>query len=309
MYRCIILCVLVLLMLEGIYRWQWIDFYKAEWKYQNQDVHTGNHGILVLGDSYSADQNSWVHVLKSADSTRSVWNAAIPGIGTETHRLLVKSRLQRTHPQIVILQLYVGNDLYDICKPINWSSLHFLRNCYWSLSNHFRFLGFANYRLGLQKADVQVHPNFKSETDFSINTYDTRTKIYIQADPFFPQNMIDLNENTGKLFDRLLTHIQEIKKNLDDSTQLKILIIPHCTQIHPRYVSNYKLLGAAVKWPNGNSWVKKFSELGYSVLDPTYFFSSLESLNTPVYFQNDIHLNAFGQQKLGEWVYQQIINK
>ncbi len=48
-----------------------------------------------------------------------------------------------------MVQIYVGNDLFDITYPTNWKTLSLIQKyCIGEASNNFRSLAFINYRLG-----------------------------------------------------------------------------------------------------------------------------------------------------------------
>lgn len=296
---CILLITLVLA--EVIYRFQWMDFYKTEWRFQNNTTKLKRVNVLVFGDSFTADTNSWFTRFTSIKDT-SYFNAAIPGIGTETHRLIFKNRLERTHPQHVLVQLYIGNDLYDIQKPVNWSTQSFGRNCFYSFSNHFRVLNAMNYRLGQQRADLKTPVNPKQLHHFSVQNFDPRTKLFIQADSGYPQTTIDLKSGKEQLFHQLLADLNEMKSWLSPNTHFTILLIPHCTQVNQRYIDHFHALGASCSLKKSNPWRDALQKAGFEVLDPLPFFRTLEKKQQQLYYENDIHLNALGQEQLGKWV-------
>lgn len=292
---------LTLIFAEIAYRYQWMDTYKTEWNFHNEQTVKKQTNVLVFGDSFTADAKSWFSFLPQSADT-AFYNAAIPGIGTETHRLIFTDRIKQTQPKHVLVQLYIGNDLFDIQKPVNWSTQSFGRNCFYSLSNRFRVLNLINYRLGQQKWDLKTSTNPKKSETFVANQYDPRSKLYIQADQGYPQTTIDLNAEKQALFDQLLADLKEMKATLSPNVSFTVLLIPHCTQVHQRYVKHFQLLGGKSSWKSKNTWNEQLKKAGLNVLDPLPYFMELEKDNQHLYFENDIHLTPFGQEKLGNWV-------
>lgn len=237
----------------------------------------------------------------------SCYNAAVSGVGTETYRLLFRERVEAVHPDEVLVQLYVGNDLFDQEKPVNWSELGFGRNVFWSLSNHFRVLSFINYRLGQQQADITTADDPKAEKHFSVADYSSRTRLYIRADASYPESTVLPTGDKVQLFDQMLENLQEMKAALPDTVTFRLVVIPHCTQVHRRYVVRFRKMGGRAVWHGTvNPWADRLKKAGFEVLDPRDYFNQLEDAGIPVYYENDVHLNATGQEKLGQWMLKQL---
>lgn len=296
-----IITFITLLLAEIVYRYQWVDTYKTEWDFHNEKTKSKHINVLVFGDSFTADAKSWLSYIPKTSDT-AFFNAAIPGVGPETYRLIFSNRVNETRPNHVIVQLYVGNDLFDIQKPVNWSTQSFGRNCFYSVSNYFRVLNFINYRLGQQKADLKTTSNPKQIDSFVAEDYDPRTKLFIHADANYPQSTIDLISNKQLIFNRLIADLNEMKTALAPQVSFTILLIPHCTQVHRRYVNHFRQMGANCVWKNQNPWAAQLRKAGFNVLDPLPYFKMLEQTNQHLYFENDIHLTEIGQEKLGWWV-------
>ncbi len=300
----VIVLTITIALLELCYRYQVIDFYKTEWKYLNKNVNNQQNKtkVLVLGDSFSSAQNSWVEQLRKIDTNRSYYNGSFPGVATETYRLIAKRRIEEINPDKVIIQLYVGNDLLDVQKPINWSKLSFSRNLFWSFSNHIRFLNYFNYRMGQISQDVVKDNNPKVEDGFSVEQYSGRTLLYIEAMPTYPRNLITIEDK--ETFEVLVGHINEIKQ-LAEGKAVYILLIPHCTEVGEQYIKHYQAMGAQLPENNlkQNYWEKELLANGFEVINPSDYFREIEKEGQSIYYQNDPHLNDEGQSYLAKIIY------
>lgn len=301
--KVVVILIITLMLLEFSYRYQLIDFYKTEWNYLNRNVQEseGNTKILVFGDSFSSAKNNWVEQVQKMDSSSIYYNASFPGVATETYRLIAKNRIEEVNPDRVIVQLYTGNDLLDIHKPINWSELTFSRNLFWTFSNYFRFLNFFNFRMGQVSQDVVKNTDPKEEEQFSTEHYSARTQLYIKAIPNYPQS--ELNIDSSSNFKNLVNHLKDIKKYVKNK-EFYVLIVPHCTEVGQQYIANYKELGAIFTTNNlkQNYWEEKLLKEGFNVISPYDYFRNLEKTTNSIYFQNDPHLNDKGQYHLAKSV-------
>lgn len=289
------------LLLEWIYREQWIDFYKHEWRYQNKvtEPDTSKTRILVFGDSFSADQLSWVNLWKK-DTLKQVFNAAIPGTGPETFRLIAGNRIKEVKPDIVLVQLYEGNDLYDLSKPVRWKVHGIGRNLFWFLSSWFRSLGYINYRLGQHQADLAVQGNPKESEQFDPRLYDPRTKLFIKGDLHYPQTHIQLTGDAEDTFEKMLVMLREIREASGNQVRFIVIPVPHCIQVHGTWLRNYRKLGAKADRSvlKDHIWAEKLRKAGFEVIDPLGDFRKAAQKGQVLYYPNDPHLNAEGQQLL-----------
>lgn len=299
---------LTLSLLEVSYRYQWIDFYSTEWTALNENQqNSSNEKVLIFGDSFSADPNGWVVKLRGIDTSTTYFNASIPGVGLETFRLIAKDRLEEVNPTHVIIQLYVGNDLFDHNKPVNWSELSVLRNLFWSVSSKFRVLNYLNYKSG-QFSQPSIHTDSKLEETFSVNNYSKRTKLYIDAEKNYPLSLVNLEGESLEIFNELIDELNEIKQMLNKGVKLSVLVIPHCTQVHQKYRDRFNQLGSDLSElvVEENNWSKKLAKEGFEVIDPLLFFKKHEELGSALYFENDPHLNTEGQELLSKFVKNQV---
>lgn len=295
---------LTLTLLEVSYRYQWIDFYSTEWNALNTNQKiTASEKTLIFGDSFSADPNGWVVKLREIDTSTTYFNASVPGIGLETFRLIAKDRLEEVNPSQVVIQLYVGNDIFDHDKPVNWSQLSIFRNLFWSFSSNFRVLNYLNYKSG-QFSQPTVHSDNKLKEKFSVSNYSERTRLYIDAEKNYPLSAVNLEGESLEVFNELVEELNEIKQMLNEGVKLSILVIPHCTQVHQKYRDRFRLLGADLSKLElkENVWSVKLIKEGFDVIDPLLIFNEHEELGKELYFENDPHLNAQGQELLSYFV-------
>ncbi len=307
--RVFVISLITLCLLEVSYRYQWVDFYATEWESLNKFKRsTSDKRILVFGDSFTADRHSWITQLRDLDSSVSYFNAAMPGVGVETFRFIAKSRISEVNPDLVIIQLYVGNDLYDIAPPINWSENSIARNLFWSISKRFRVLNYLNYKAG-QFSIESNSLSGKITDNFAIEKYASRTKLYIKADKKYPASTIHLDGNNKQLYDKIIEGIYEIKNHLSPNSKLKILVVPHCTQVHSSYRKNFKKLAAFLDNldQNKSPWVDVLKQKGFDVIDPLFELQKQENEGKSMYFQNDPHLNEEGQKVLAKYVLKDIL--
>lgn len=304
--KAMLVSFLALCIVEIVYRFQWIDFYSKEWEFQNPDRTPDAHKtrVLVLGDSFSADSSSWVGKWHKQQDSIQVLNASIPGTGPEVYRLIAANRIEEVKPDVLIIQLYEGNDLYDLRKPVNWGSHSFGRNLYWSAGNVFRSLGFINYRLGQSKADVHTRFDPKKQETFRRNRYDARTRLYIQGDKNYPSAMVQLNGDYASDFEDLMDMLKEIRETAGKKTTCYIVPVPTCVQVHKRYLRHYNWLGATndPKILEEHRWAKELKAAGFDVIDPTPAFRAAEKRGQRLYYANDPHLNSTGQNILLETI-------
>lgn len=272
--------------------------------------------MLVFGDSFTADKNNYVHLLRDSLPETAFINAAVPGIGIQEVNLFAANRIEQIKPNLIIYQVYVGNDLTDIKKPINWTTISFTRNLYWLISDYCYSLRFLNYKLGQIKSLLGQHveqKEVKEITQFSKYNYSEREKLFVKANPNFINDAVQLK-------DKALAN--EYKKNLEQlitiATEKKIpmvvVVIPHCAQVNQFYQQNFISLQANLPdslqmeqalYPFYKSIYKKAMESKkITCLNPLPIFQQTDCIHNRLYFENDIHLSAKGQAALGIMLYE-----
>jgi len=71
----------------------------------------------------------------------------VGGTGIFQTLMIAPGRLRRFHPSVLVYQIYVGNDLFDVRYPVSWRRLSIARNVYWTAANHLRSLARADRRV------------------------------------------------------------------------------------------------------------------------------------------------------------------
>ena len=97
----------------------------SEYEFTADSLPDDSYRVLVLGDSFtwgaSADiGQGWVDVMAreaQADMPVIVWNAAMPGTGTEQAIITAQNLIPIMQPQLVILGFHTGNDFADNLYP------------------------------------------------------------------------------------------------------------------------------------------------------------------------------------------------
>lgn len=306
--RATVISLISLLLLELVYRYQWVDFYKSEWEFHNEKVPESEERILIFGDSFSADPKAWVSMLRDSFPNSAIYNASLPGIGPETHVLLFSQRVAEVQPNHIVVQLYVGNDLLDIENPVNWSKHGFFRNLYWSISNDFQVLSFINYRLGQASPEDFVKEDPKMAPEFNPKTYAPRTRLYIEGDPTYPASSIRLKNGDHRMAE-LRSYLQWMKKNTPATCTFSVVLIPHCTQVDAKAIAQYRKMGAKISQDIfGKSPWKSYLK-SFGVIDPLEEFMTAQNQGESVYFANDPHLSESGNKIIMRIVAQQVFRK
>jgi hypothetical protein len=310
------LCFSVLLLLEVCYRFYVVDFYKGNLIGLNSEEDLmpiqDRSTVLVLGDSFSADTNSYIKHLRKALPNHRIINSAVPGTSIRQHRLMAKRRIKRFEPEILIYQIYVGNDLLEYRHPTSGGHISFLRKLYWWLADRLLVAGYINAKLPQLKAVFVADPNpglgAKLSADFAIEKYNRRSLMQFQIEPGLLENTVLLQGERGVDF---RAYVREVAALLDDAPadcSIVIMVMPHCAQLGTPYLERMEKLGAVfadqpafldVDYPF-------FYELNRTLAkDGRQFFNALAFLRKNeqghfFYYDNDPHLNPTGQQRVGE---------
>lgn len=323
-------CCLVLLTTayELIYRWQVVDTYAHELKANNDEAQlnapAGGKTILVLGDSFSVTLSNYPSLIRESQDEYRVINGAIGGSGIVQANVIAGRRFERFAPSIFIYQIYVGNDLFDLRYPVNWKALSVVRNVYWSAARWLRSLVFLNYRLGQLVHDFRHTPDsdkgwIEYNKEFSPERYSPRDKIHILAEPGGLQDAVLVQGDRQADYKDQLRRLEQLLSHCDPQTcQAYLLIIPHCAQVHRRYLERMQGLGMLINEPEriladefpfvtGIRELLNASGLDFvEVLNATPILRDHEDRGKPVYYQNDGHLNPYGQSVIAEFVQMRI---
>jgi hypothetical protein len=309
----VFICVTII---ELTYRCQLFDFYRSEFNYLNKKALQKNSPkkVLVFGDSFTAAAGSYVNVLNDSLSNITFINAAIPGIGVQEMNCMANKRIQEINPSLVILQVYVGNDLIDIEKPINWNTISFGRNTYWLFANQIYSLRFLNYKLGqIKQASGQALETefLKNNDSFSIDKMSKREKLLVQADPNYYEKSIKIKPDFENRFAVFITQINQIATLcLSKNIPIKILVIPASCQVSEYYKMNLEACGAVFKerntfdanYPFITQLKQQIKPSSIEVVNPLPYLQQSDSAGNRLYFENDLHLNNKGNIELAKFI-------
>lgn len=299
-----------LCLFEMIYRFNWIDFYHTELEALNPIADLNlekDKTILIFGDSFTSDPNSWTKIIRDSLPTYNIINSAVPGTTVLHQKLIFDDRVSRFKPDQIIIQLYVGNDLIDYNRPKNFSKISIFRNIYWWMSEYFLSLQYVNYKLGQFNApDADTEP--KNIDAFSVTVYNTRVKNYLEASPSIIQESIHLDDLYNHEFDQLTNDLVYMIKSYHKP--IYIVVLPHCVQTNKSYFNNYISLGAKLDEDKisdfsfySNLKTLEASHQNVKVLSP---LTDFKESNEFLYFMNDPHLNSIGQGLLGKFILNQL---
>ena len=303
-----------LVILELIYRNYWIDFYRPELLHQNDAADLSESSkptILVFGDSFTASKIGYVSTLRDSFENHRVINAGISGTTVVQNLLPLKSRVREFSPEVIVYQVYLGNDILEFRHPTDSDRIGVVRRIYWWLSDRIRVLGFLNYRfLHVRQKIYQDLPIswVKKDRSFDEEYYSARTKMHIRTEPRMLEDVVSMG---GDRYRDVVNYVKRLKRHLNrvsKSTGIVLVIVPHCAQVSEKYRSRMQRLGAKLTDP------KLTSEVDYIFMDylrQMVEYSNIRILNPllefrkaeekyPLYWENDPHLNIEGQALLGE---------
>lgn len=299
---------------EVVYRYQLIDFYAAEFEYLNAEVRhkKSSQSVLVIGDSFSAADNSYVNMLNDSFPNIRFLNASVPGTGIQEQYLIAQKRIGQVKPAFMILQLYVGNDLLDIEKPINMSTVPFVRNVFWFLGRHFYVVRFMNYRLAqmvhsLSPDSISVINHDKAI--FNSATFSKRERTLLQADPQHFEKSALLQEayaDRYRHFQKYLDQVVELCKQ--HQLPLMLVVVPACCQVNPYYLDQIKSVGGMFtrnqilepEYPFIKAISRNTPEV--VILNPLPSFQKHDTISNRLYDENDLHLSDKGSALLAQLI-------
>jgi hypothetical protein len=303
-----------LLLLEACYRFYVVDFYKGSLTGLNSEVDLRPTAalptMLLFGDSFTADPDSYVKHLRRDISNYRIINAAVSGTTIRQHRLMADRRIKRFKPDILIYQIYLGNDLFEYRHPIRSNKISLMRKGYWWLADHLLVLGYINAKLPQLKAlvaeDINPGSGAKLPADFAIDKYNDRIKIQFSAEPELLEHTVLLQKERGDDFHAYVKEVAELLALAPPECKVIVVVIPHCAQLGVPYLERMKSMGAVI---DNEAAFLEMEFPFYSALvdtlsaDNRYFFNALEYLRDTgqaetLYYENDPHLNPAGQSKL-----------
>lgn len=317
----LILCLACfLLVFEGIYRYQLIDFFQPELRANNRpgDLRDATRKtLLAMGDSFSAGPDTWVAFLRQNLPNYRVICSAVPATGVFESLFMAPRRFREFHPQVFIYQIYVGNDIQDIRRPLNWRTMTLPRYMYGFMCSYLdlRSLTFANYRLAqlLRSSGAETEQN--ADPPFSPATYPVSVTIYTQAEPANLEDTVLARGERGRDVATLIDGIKKLVSYAGPQCHKYVVVIPDPSQVSDVYLEHFQQLGAQVRDPQGLRrdgypllirLKEGLAAAGVKVLNPLPLFQGQERQGQRLYYQNDSHLKPVGQSLLGEFILGQL---
>jgi len=137
------------ILVEVAFRFQVVDFWQAELRRYNTTIATGSGATVLLLGTRSVPAGALADQLRLQLGPRvAVINSAVSGTTARDALLVAPRRLERFRPQVVIYQVYIGNDLFET-RHAGASKAALGRRLYWTLLDRgWWSLGWGNYKLG-----------------------------------------------------------------------------------------------------------------------------------------------------------------
>ncbi|MCE7992769.1 MAG: SGNH/GDSL hydrolase family protein [Roseivirga sp.] len=308
------------LLFEVSFRLYIIDFYGGDFEYLNSNFEQqeGRRDVLVIGDSFSAHKRGYVQLISDSLSDFNVRNASISGTSIREQFLFGRRHIKKQDPDILVFQFYTGNDLFSWSHPAEMKGISSPREVYWKLSEYLWSLSFINYSLAALKTNDTSQgerAEFVSHA-FAPEKYTMRDKIYFKAEPGLVENAAMLTEGRAGDLKSYMKRMEKLFGFAGENSEIFIVIIPHCAQVNDLYLERMKLIGAQfsedfkpglASYPLQAEMEDFFSrDKRVRILDPLLNLKTMEENGRSVYFNNDSHLNTFGQRLIGKWLLKEI---
>ncbi len=314
------LCLLVFIsvcLFEVVYRIYIIDFYKNSFTALNEPkvLKKKRTDFLIFGDSFSAFPNGYVEQLKSQNPEKSFLNFSVSGIGIKQTNLFAKQKIKKYNPDVVIYQVYVGNDLIDVQNVTNWETISFQRNIYWKVSDVFLSLRYLNQNFAFLKQQKNLKSDFTSS--FDENKYNFREKLLVTANPYNIENSVLINEDFELRYKVWKEELERFLKSISNNRKVYIVFIPHKAQLNSFYFDTMGKIGVkfsnhqqifATNYPFLEKAKTDFkNNKNVTFLNPLSYFREMDKAENRLYFENDEHLNEVGQQVLSNYLSEEIL--
>lgn len=309
-----------LLAFEVIYRYQLVDFYQPELRANNRGVDLGAFSrktLLAMGDSFSAGRDTWVAFLRPQLPSYRIISASLPGTGIFESLYLAPGRFREFKPRVFIYQVYVGNDLQDIRRPLNWRTMTLPRYAYGFMCSYLglRSLTFANYRLAQLLSPSKDGGEQSADRPFSPSTYPKSVTIYTQAEPYNLEDTVLAKGERGRDLATLIAGIKKLVSYAGPECRKYVVVIPDAGQVSDFYLDHLRQLGARVRDPQGLQrddypffiqLKDSLADAGIEVLNPLPLFKGQERQGQSLYYSNDTHLKPVGQSLLGDFILERL---
>jgi hypothetical protein len=297
-----------------------MDFFRPELRANNSPgdlLDSTRKTLLAMGDSFSAGSNTWVTFLRSQLPSYRIINAAVSATGVHESLYAAPRRFREFRPQVFIYQVYVGNDLQDIRRPLNWRTMPLARFIYGSLCSYLglRSLTFANYRLAQLRSSRAPQPAQFVERPFSPATYPISVKIYTQAEPCTLEDTVLAQGDRGRDLATLIDCIKKLAGFARPECRKYVLVIPDAGQVSDFYLDHLQQLGAQVSnpkelqkddYPLFIRLQEGVADQGIKVLNPLPLFKRHEQQGQRLYYADDTHLKPAGQSILGKFILERL---
>lgn len=304
---------LTISLFELVFRFYLIDFYKNTFIALNgqEILKTKKVDFLIFGDSFSALKNGYVDHLKSTFPDKTFINLSVPGIGIKQVNGYAENKIKTYNPDVIIYQVYVGNDLLDIKNLSNWSELSFSRNLYWQFSNYYLSLRYLNQSMSIFRQNLSVK-ELNLDKQFSNELYNKRELMFFKADQQFLENTITLKADFKQRYNQWKNALNDFLENIPKDKKVYIVFVPHCAQVNEFYFDNMLKIGAAFSsqneiinanysfFENAKNDFKNYKNVNF--FNPINYLQEKDKENYRLYYQNDPHFNKNGQQELANYI-------
>ena len=301
---------LSLIILEIAYRYQWIDFYKTEYKALNEGLDTDKESVVFFGDSFTAHPEGYVDLLGEEQDKYALVNCAVPGTGPLEMSVMAADRIEAHKPSMIVYQLYVGNDLIDISPPINWGELSYSRNMYWLLKKRFQILTVLSKRFRGIQSDFDADYMSQGDVAFHPDRFSPRSRMLIKADPDYVEQCVAMHESYECAVDVCLEKVEYLKSIAPENAPVYLVVIPHFSQVSQELNDRYvKLGGSQTGMESDYPFIEHLKGIdGITVLNPMEAFRTAIDNGEKVYFENDPHLTDKGQEVLASFLKKHIFS-
>jgi hypothetical protein len=274
---------------------------------------------MVFGDSFTANSESYVAELRKNFPQYTFLNHAVPGTGVYEAGLMAKRRLKERPFQVVVYQIFVGNDLINVRKTINWQQNSIPRNLYYLLSKEIKSVEYLNFQLRKWRFADKTPSLFTSASFdslqenpvFSPEEYSPFERRMLGADSSMLEDCVLLKNGREEDFAIFMRQIDAFLEEIPHpEAEIFFLVIPHSTQVSEKYRNNFREMGisfppdslyATINYPFiralqshdvGNKKVH--------ILNVLPDLREKEAQGYPTYYANDFHINATGQAIMAE---------
>jgi hypothetical protein len=235
--------------------------------------------------------------------------------------MMAPRRLSQFHPQLVIHQLYVGNDLLETLHAPELGRIGVGRRLYWTLLDRgWWSLGWVNYKLGQLRSRMVADPEDAevghqrerrdAAASFDPARYRDRDRALLAADHRVVTGQIEVSGPWARVWPVYRQSLRDVEEAVRAAgARLVVVVVPHCIQVDPVYRERFRELGADVsaEVDLGQS-PSPFVELvrnampGVTVVDPLPSMQAAERMGVRLYRTHDPHLRTLGQDLMVEVV-------